>query len=432
MRTERQITGLRPADSCNCGRTDALTLKMASEEKDANAIKSGNISSSIRLGVHVVEDEYNSDENMDVLYTANRDGRNSEEVNFHFEATNVAPCAAGGDDGEGEEQVDIFRLIGGDVSEEESDYDEHISEEEDEEKMKEYSLRDMGTGVEDDIRGSSGEEEMAVDAEESGQADGRNDALEVPSDGGLNFSTMIPVEKKEVSGQRYFPLASFMEEEEEEEDSLTGEETKSSRQIVRAPLLAQASSKSRGDTAKNNGDCEADVLFGFVLDNVLSSEECAALIDTAEMISDDEDVADCSFTFWNKDCKTEAEVSASRAYRNVDTIEFCHSPFAVELWRRIAPFLTKEYARIDLTKGGASGDPRWQPDVAGVWEAFGTNEHLLLGRYGSGGHFAPHTDGYNIVDFNTRSMLSIVLYLNECASGGGAIRDFTVTDFVRS
>ena len=40
--------------------------------------------------------------------------------------------------------------------------------------------------------------------------------------------------------------------------------------------------------------------------------------------------------------------------------------------------------------------------MIGEWEAVGINPNLLFGRYKSGGHFAPHTDGCTVIDFNYR------------------------------
>ena len=46
--------------------------------------------------------------------------------------------------------------------------------------------------------------------------------------------------------------------------------------------------------------------------------------------------------------------------------------------------------------------------------AVGLNPNMLFNRYHPSGHFSPHTDGYTIVDFNTRSMYSALFYLNDC------------------
>lgn len=51
-------------------------------------------------------------------------------------------------------------------------------------------------------------------------------------------------------------------------------------------------------------------------------------------------------------------------------------------------------------------------DIEGTWSAYGINHELMFGRYGPGGHFAPHTDGYTVRDFNHRSLYSVIIYLN--------------------
>jgi len=63
-------------------------------------------------------------------------------------------------------------------------------------------------------------------------------------------------------------------------------------------------------------------------------------------------------------------------------------------------------------------DTKIQQKIQGTWIATSINENLLFGRYQSGGHFAPHTDGCTTIDFNHRSMYSIILYLNHCERGG--------------
>jgi leukotriene-A4 hydrolase len=50
--------------------------------------------------------------------------------------------------------------------------------------------------------------------------------------------------------------------------------------------------------------------------------------------------------------------------------------------------------------------------------AVGSNPDMLYARYTSGGHFSPHTDGYTVVDLNTRSLYSVLVYLNHCEVGG--------------
>ena len=87
---------------------------------------------------------------------------------------------------------------------------------------------------------------------------------------------------------------------------------------------------------------------------------------------------------------------------------------AEELWRRLRAHVTPEITieREDETHGAGA---------TGKWVARGINAHLLFNRYEQGGHFSPHTDGATVVDFNTRSMYSVLVYLNDCADGGETV-----------
>ena len=145
------------------------------------------------------------------------------------------------------------------------------------------------------------------------------------------------------------------------------------------------------------------VPFGFILDGVLSREECAALITELERSG--------RFSFWNED-------PSQRSFRDCDTIELRSESVAKALWDRIKSALKPEELTVRIES--AAQDPvRHQRDLEGAWAAQTTNEFVLFTRYGEGGHFAPHTDGFNIVDFDHRSLFSIVLYLNDVAKGDG-------------
>eukprot|EP00941_MAST-03F_sp_MAST-3F-sp1_P006142 g6142.t1 len=152
-------------------------------------------------------------------------------------------------------------------------------------------------------------------------------------------------------------------------------------------------------------------LHGFILDNVLSENECIYLSNCAKQ---------CGYSFWD------SRPDARKDFRNADTAELSSTVLAEELWERIAKFIEP----IDLRE---NRDIRWQPDLQGEWIPFGTNEKILFAKYGEGGHFAPHTDGYHILDFNRRSMFSIVLFLRDCQSGGGTrfYSDAQKNDLVR-
>ena len=139
---------------------------------------------------------------------------------------------------------------------------------------------------------------------------------------------------------------------------------------------------------------------GVIVDNLLSEDEAAQLVAAAE----------CSkgFAFWDPEG---GEVR--RAVRNADTLEFEDEEFCAALWSRLAPFVP---ASVPFSE---DDEERFEPDLEGEWVATGLNPHLLLNRYAGGGHFAPHADGSTLVDFNHRSLYTVLIYLNHCADGGG-------------
>ena len=122
-------------------------------------------------------------------------------------------------------------------------------------------------------------------------------------------------------------------------------------------------------------------LDGVVLDGVLSREECGALLASAER---------AGFTFWHP----AGEASEKRRLRNADTIEFMGDAFCARLWERLRPHVPAECAVLP-------DQPRYARDLEGTWVARGLNQHLLINRYGAGGHFAPHADGSTEVPART-------------------------------
>lgn len=150
-------------------------------------------------------------------------------------------------------------------------------------------------------------------------------------------------------------------------------------------------------------EVSGDRLDAFILDGVLSSDECNSLIAEAE---------DTGFSFWLEG--TDTAQQERRDFRNADTIEVKNYELSKQLWKRIAPHLSDHERELEVLEEMT----RWERDIEGVWEASSTNDEILLSRYMSGGHFAPHTDGYSVRDLNHRSMYSIILYLN-CSPGGG-------------
>ena len=146
----------------------------------------------------------------------------------------------------------------------------------------------------------------------------------------------------------------------------------------------------------------AEPLDGVVLDGVLAPQECEQLVDAAE--------ASGGFGWWDPSGDRSADKVAQR---NADTLEFDGDEEALcaALWERMRAHVP---ARVEITPKQS----RYERDLEGCWEAAGLNAHLLINRYASGGHFAPHADGSTIVDFNTRSLYTVLIYLNDVRQGG--------------
>lgn len=133
-----------------------------------------------------------------------------------------------------------------------------------------------------------------------------------------------------------------------------------------------------------------------VLFNVLSARECATLRRCADELG---------YSFWHP-AAGDREVS----FRNADTVEVTCPEVAHALWLRLRRHVNP-VARLaaDECERGTHGE----------WHATGVNPVLLFSRYAAGGHFSPHTDGNTVVDFNCRSLYSVIVYLNTCADGTG-------------
>jgi len=134
----------------------------------------------------------------------------------------------------------------------------------------------------------------------------------------------------------------------------------------------------------------------FYLDNVLSAEECAALVSQGDGL----------WSFWD-DSETPRVT-----FRNACTIEVQHDAIADVIWQRVGHLVQPSLSFED------DDDPRFEVDIEGTWVPYAVNPRLLLSRYVGGGHFSPHTDGTTVVDFNRRTFYSCVLFLNESPWGG--------------
>ena len=150
---------------------------------------------------------------------------------------------------------------------------------------------------------------------------------------------------------------------------------------------------------------------GIVVDDLLSPRECERLVEACER--------SCGFGWW--DPSVDAGSSSSGGgekkteVRNADTLELDDPALCTGLWRRLAPFMPPSVAI------GREDAERYEHDLEGTWDAAGLNPHLLVNRYGPGGHFAPHADGSTIRDFNHRSLYTVLIYLNDCAEGGATL-----------
>ena len=134
-----------------------------------------------------------------------------------------------------------------------------------------------------------------------------------------------------------------------------------------------------------------------------SPPECTQIIDATEK-SD-------GFSFWDP----EGADAKKRSHRNADTCEFSGAQLCASLWPRLQPFVAARWSLAADASEARCHEPELE---GGEWVATGLNEHLLVNRYGAGGHFAPHADGSTVVDFNRRSLFTVLVYLNDVAEGG--------------
>ena len=168
---------------------------------------------------------------------------------------------------------------------------------------------------------------------------------------------------------------------------------------VRAKPLTSVSDFTLGTPDEKARATTLEPIDGVCIDNLLSAAECEHLLRAAEQSG--------GFAFWDASGDEER-----RSVRNADTLEFEDVDFCAALWERLAPYVP---ARVSFTP---EDEERYEPDLDGEWRATGLNPHLLLNRYASGGHFAPHADGSTLVDFNSRSLYTVLIYLNVCSAGG--------------
>ncbi|KAG8341044.1 putative 2OG Fe(II) oxygenase superfamily [Trypanosoma vivax] len=184
-----------------------------------------------------------------------------------------------------------------------------------------------------------------------------------------------------------------------------------------------------GNVRQRRADERVDVV---VVENFLSSEECDRIIAACEEVG---------YTFWRqKDVDgsrisdvgvtedearrvggTEAEAcrcgeAEARAFRVVDTIEGDFPCLCRALSARIETVVHLETKTFSPLMENA--EELFARDLEGTWTPLRLASNFLFGRYGPGGHFSPHIDGSTIVDLNTRSFYTLLVYLNDCEIGG--------------
>lgn len=150
-----------------------------------------------------------------------------------------------------------------------------------------------------------------------------------------------------------------------------------------------------------------------VVENFLSDEECDAIINACESVG---------YTYWRQRHHNEDEESStasekeSKEVRVVNTIEGRFPKLSQRLTERIlsAVHLDPKVFHEDME----CAEDLYERDLEGEWIPHALSENLLMGRYGPGGHFMPHVDGSTIEDLNTRSMYTLLIYLNDVVDGG--------------
>lgn len=153
----------------------------------------------------------------------------------------------------------------------------------------------------------------------------------------------------------------------------------------RRSTVAPETSRTRGSkpSGRESYDGPMDPL---TIEGILSAHECDALVREAEC-----------------DGFTEAPITTATGFemhpeiRNNTRVIVDDHARARQLWERIAPWIPAELRR---------------------WQAVGLNERFRCYRYEAGQYFEWHRDGSFRRDLDERSMLTLMIYLNEGYVGG--------------
>ncbi|KAJ3115197.1 hypothetical protein HDU96_001043 [Phlyctochytrium bullatum] len=172
----------------------------------------------------------------------------------------------------------------------------------------------------------------------------------------------------------------------------------------------------------------------YLLRNVLSLQECKALIDFAESTEAENGCSDGPMLRLSDDGRNNTYVSTHRAM-------FRAPRLSQLMWQRVSALLELHDEQVSegihirslSTEGTNAIDTQgkqWKLDerdphmvgrswkMEGRWRATGLNEVWRLARYDPGGHFGPHRDGFLQLDVNHRSFKTLMFYLNDDFDGG--------------
>ena len=124
----------------------------------------------------------------------------------------------------------------------------------------------------------------------------------------------------------------------------------------------------------------------FLVENFLSSQECAHFIEKGEKVSFEEAKVNIS-----------GKQTMLKGVRNNERILFKDEILAQSIWNKIAPFV---------------------PETFGIYNATGVNELFRIYKYSEGQRFKMHRDGSYERNEKECSFFSFLIYLNEGYEGG--------------
>jgi len=144
-------------------------------------------------------------------------------------------------------------------------------------------------------------------------------------------------------------------------------------------------------------------IYGFLLHNVLSKNECEWYINQTE-----------GFGY-------ESLTGYKSEYRNNTRIVLMSDELSALIYERIKEFVPTEV----LVETDSAMKMTSEFGTEGLWHPYGLNHCWRFCKYQPGGHFSPHFDGYYAKSATDRSLYTFMLYLNGGFDGGE-------TNFIRS